>query len=94
MNSHPVTLRPHSAPSATSFALDAWSLGVVGLGALAAAPVLVVLSLALLPSDDIWAHLLATVLPRYLITTLLLALGVGVGVLGIGLGTAWLVARC
>src|SRR3990167_7654488 len=40
-----------------------------------------------------WAHLAATVLPDYIVTTLWLCLGVGVGVTMLGVGSAWLVTR-
>nr|WP_246312153.1 iron ABC transporter permease [Aquabacterium terrae] len=40
-----------------------------------------------------WAHLAATVLPDYVVTTLLLCLGVALGVAALGVGAAWLVTR-
>ncbi len=40
-----------------------------------------------------WAHLAATVLPDYVVTTLWLCLGVGLGVAALGVGAAWLVTR-
>jgi len=40
-----------------------------------------------------WAHLAATVLPDYIVTTLWLCAGVGVGVTLLGVGSAWLVTR-
>ena len=40
-----------------------------------------------------WAHLAATVLPDYIVTTLWLCLGVGIGVTMLGVGSAWLVTR-
>src|SRR3990167_6106907 len=40
-----------------------------------------------------WAHLAATVLPDYIVTTLWLCLGVGVGVTMLGVGSAWLATR-
>lgn len=39
-----------------------------------------------------WGHLAATVLPEYVVNSLLLALGVGVGVALVGVSTAWLTA--
>ncbi|MED7677855.1 ABC transporter permease subunit [Rhodobacteraceae bacterium IMCC15231] len=56
-------------------------------------PIVAILVLAFFPSDDIWSHLLATTLPRYLSTTLALMLCVGFGAACIGAGTAWLVTR-
>lgn len=40
-----------------------------------------------------WAHLLDTVLPEYVLTTLRLAAGVACGVALLGVGAAWLVTR-
>jgi iron(III) transport system permease protein len=44
-------------------------------------------------TGDTWAHLVATVLPDYVITTLWLCGGVGVSVTLLGVGSAWLVTR-
>ena len=71
-----------------------WSLGAFLVAALIAAPLAAVVFLALSPSGGIWGHLLATVLPRYVRTTLGLMLGAGLGTLVIGAGTAWLVTLC
>ncbi len=73
---------------------DPWSLGVFLVAALIAAPLAAVVFLALSPSGGIWGHLLSTVLPRYVRTTLGLMLGAGLGTLVIGAGTAWLVTLC
>jgi iron(III) transport system permease protein len=43
------------------------------------------------PTENIWPHLMATVLPRYLTTTLVLMAGVAVLTAAIGTGAAWLV---
>jgi iron(III) transport system permease protein len=40
-----------------------------------------------------WRHLLATVLPDYVVSTLWLCAGVGLGVAALGIGAAWLVTR-
>ncbi len=58
---------------------------------LVAVPVLVIVGFVFLPSGDIWDHLVATVLPTYLLNTVLLAMGVAALVLLIGVSTAWLV---
>ena len=44
-------------------------------------------------SGNTWAHLAATVLPDYIVTTLWLCAGVGGGVSLLGVGSAWLVTR-
>lgn len=56
------------------------------------APILSVLWIAFHPVENIWPHLVATVLPRYLENTLVLMAGVGVLVTVFGAGCAWLVA--
>ncbi|MEH6404029.1 MAG: iron ABC transporter permease [Sneathiella sp.] len=56
-----------------------------------AIPILVVFGFVFVPAGDIWAHLASTVLPLYLVNTLILAGGVAVLVLSIGVSTAWLV---
>lgn len=54
-------------------------------------PIIAVIWFAFHPTDNIWPHLLATTLPRYLTNTLVLALSVGVMCAMIGAGAAWLV---
>ena len=71
-----------------------WSLGAFLVAALISVPLAAVAFLAFSPSGGIWGHLLSTVLPRYLRTTLGLMLGAGLGTLVIGAGTAWLVTLC
>ena len=69
-----------------------WSLGAVAIAAIVLAPMLAVLWIALNPAENIWPHLMATVLPRYFGTTLGLMAGVGGVAAVVGTGTAWLVA--
>jgi iron(III) transport system permease protein len=57
-------------------------------------PVGTVLAHVFIPAWSVWAHLAATVLPGYLLTTVMLMLGVAVGTALIGTGTAWLVTMC
>jgi iron(III) transport system permease protein len=57
-------------------------------------PVLVVFGYIFVPAGDIWSHLATTVLPVYLLNTLVLTAGVAVLVLLIGVGSAWLVTMC
>lgn len=66
----------------------------MAIAGLVSIPVLVVLSSIFTASSEIWNHLAATVLPRYLANSLWLMLGVGISVLVIGVGTAWLVTLC
>ncbi|WP_370652468.1 ABC transporter permease [Aquabacterium sp.] len=45
-------------------------------------------------TSDTWAHLMATVMPDYITTTVVLCLGVGIGTALVGVGAAWLVTHC
>jgi iron(III) transport system permease protein len=74
--------------------VNPWSLAALTVAAAIAIPLVAVVWLALFPSDDIWSHLMATVLPRYVRTTLLLVLGVGIATVIVGVATAWLVTLC
>jgi len=86
-------------PLVTRMALTARRAGIwpvmMGLIALfVALPVLTVMVQLFMPAGEVWSHLASTVLPRYLVNTVGLAVGVGIGVLLIGVGTAWLVVMC
>ncbi|MFD1508666.1 ABC transporter permease [Lacimonas salitolerans] len=70
-----------------------WSLGAVVIAAVVLAPILSVLVIALTPSENIWPHLIATTLPRYLTNTAVLMLSVGVLSGMVGTGAAWLISR-
>ena len=56
-------------------------------------PILSVLWLALSPTENIWPHLVSTVLPGYVLTTVLLMIGVAIGTVLIGVGTALIVTQ-
>ncbi|PZX52822.1 iron(III) transport system permease protein [Cereibacter changlensis] len=71
---------------------DGWSLGAVLIAALVLAPILSVVWIAFHPVENIWPHLLSTVLPRYLGNTLYLMAGVALLTASVGTGAAWLVA--
>ncbi len=64
---------------------------VIGLVILT--PIASILWIALTPTENIWPHLVQTVLPRYLATTLALMLGVAVLTGMMGTGAAWLVSQ-
>ena len=72
--------------------LDPWSVGALLIAALVLVPIVAVLWMAFFPTENVWPHLLSTVLPRYLGNTLILMTGVGVLCGCIGTGAAWLVA--
>ena len=68
-----------------------WGIGAVAMSALVTLPVLAIGVLALFPTENIWPHLMATVLPGYVQTTLSLMIGVGALTFIVGTTTAWLV---
>ena len=80
--------------SAILMRADGWTLGTLALTLAAVIPVAAVVGIAFTPGDEIWGHLVSTVLPTYIFTTLQLGIGVGIGTLIIGVGTAWLVTTC
>ena len=68
-----------------------WTVLTVAVALLVALPVLVVLSRVVADSGGVWQHLASTVLPLYIVNTLILLVGVGVLAGLIGVATAWLV---
>lgn len=71
--------------------LDGWTLGSLALAGLLLAPLVAVAWMALFPTENVWPHLVATVLPVYLINTVALMAMVALGTAAIGTGAAWLV---
>ncbi|MEY2979620.1 MAG: ABC transporter permease [Prochlorotrichaceae cyanobacterium] len=69
-----------------------WITSTIALGI--ALPILVVLSSIFIPQPELWSHLAATVLPRYLANSFWLSLGVSLGASVLGISTAWLVSMC
>ncbi len=69
-----------------------WRIGTTVIVLLAILPVLAIVWLAFFPVENIWPHLISTVLPRYLANTMILMLGVGISVFLIGVSTAYLVS--
>lgn len=72
----------------------AWTWTVTLTALLVLLPVLSVFYIALFPKENIWAHLVDTVLWYYIRSTLTLLAGVGLTSFVIGIGTAWLVTAC
>ncbi len=70
---------------------DPWTLAAAVIAALALMPIASVIWLAFNPTENIWPHLMATTLPRYLGNTVFLMLSVGVITAVVGTVTAWLV---
>lgn len=71
-----------------------WQVFAVLIALLLALPVLAVLGAIFIPTGDVWAHLVDTVLGDYVFNSLALILGVGIGTLVMGIGGAWLVSAC
>ncbi len=71
--------------------LDGWSLASGLIAVLVLAPIVSVVWIAFHPTENIWPHLLATVMPRYMAATLGMMLGVGLITAAVGTGAAWLV---
>jgi len=86
------TLRPGKPRARVRF--GSWDAATIVVAAIFAAPVLAVIGLAMAPAEDIWPHLIDTVLGGYIANTLIVMAGVGAGTLVTGVGTAWLVTMC
>ncbi|MEQ9491561.1 MAG: iron ABC transporter permease [Alphaproteobacteria bacterium] len=71
-----------------------WLVGAMVVAVLVLMPVIAIIWIAFNPTENIWPHLLDTILPRYVSNTLLLMLGVGAGTVFGGVVTAWLVTMC
>ncbi|MDG2187903.1 MAG: iron ABC transporter permease [Hyphomicrobiales bacterium] len=67
------------------------SLGALFIASIIAIPILTIFYMALSSEKNIWPHLSSTVLPGYIITTLIVLSGVGVITLIIGIGLAWVI---
>lgn len=78
-------------PARIRLGLDPWSLGALAIALLVTAPIAAVIWIAFHPVENIWPHLLATALPRYVGNTVLLMAGVGVVTAVAGTGAAWAV---
>ena len=68
-----------------------WTAAVALVLAIMLLPIVTIGVLALTPAENIWPHLVSTVLPRALRETVLLMTGVGLLTLAIGTATAWFV---
>tara|TARA_R110002124_G_scaffold54062_10_gene154339 strand:- start:11147 stop:12814 length:1668 start_codon:yes stop_codon:yes gene_type:complete len=69
-----------------------WSIGALIVAALIALPIVAVLAQVFVPSDGAWAHLAATVLPRYLRNSLMLVVLTVALASAMGVGAGWLIA--
>jgi len=91
------TLAPMAAAPAVTRNLR--GLGALGwcsiaLAALMLIPIAAVVLNVFGPSETTWSHMVSTVLPGYVGSTLALVAGVAYGVVSIGVLSAWLVTAC
>ena len=70
-----------------------WSVSVIIISLLIIAPVLAIFYSAFAGDTSLWPHLFSTVLPRYIINTLVLMFGVGSLSLIFGVSSAWVITR-
>lgn len=70
-----------------------WNVAAVGLAALLATPLVVLVGNLAAPGGEAWRHLAATVLPDYVANTLALVAIVALGTAVVGVTSAWLVTR-
>ena len=82
--------RPASRSALRLPRVDLWTAGAIAIALVVLAPMASVLWIAFHPTENIWPHLIATVLPRYLGNTLILMIGVAVLTAMVGTGAAWL----
>ncbi len=73
-------------------AANIWRLIPLLIAALILVPVVIVFSSFLLPTNDVWRHLVETTLPDLLVNTFWLSLGVVIGTTLLGVSLAWFVA--
>ena len=71
--------------------IDPWSVGAGVIAILVLLPIFAVIWFAFNPTDNIWPHLMATTLPRYLANTAILMGSVGLLAALVGTGAAWVV---
>ncbi len=74
-------------------AISGWSVIALLIAFIVCLPILSVIWLSFNPEENIWPHLVNTVLASYIWTTLGLMLGVAIGTLLIGVSTAWLITH-
>ena len=91
MSSAPEKMMKESAgKTAVGSRIDGWLVGALIIAALILTPLIAVAWMALFPTENIWPHLLATVLPDYVANSLALMTMTGIGAACIGTGGAWL----
>ncbi len=76
------------------FRLDGWQLGVLAIALLVLVPLVTLLLSFLHPEQQIWEHIMETMMSRLLINTLIMVVGVSVCTALIGVPLAWLTGVC
>lgn len=71
-----------------------WKTSSVALATLLVLPILAIFFTAIGQTDDVFAHLMSTVMPTYALNTVLLTLSVMALSLVFGIPSAWLMAMC
>lgn len=71
-----------------------WKPGILMVAILFSLPIFTIAGFIVHPSNEVWQHLIDTVLGEYLLNSAILMLGVGTGTLVIGVGCAWLTSVC
>lgn len=71
-----------------------WAFISASVALLISIPIISVLSSFFAGSDDIWNHLVETVLGDYITNSFLLILGVSLGVILLGVALAWIITMC
>lgn len=71
-----------------------WTVVVWAIAGVIATPVLFIGASVFQDSGAVWAHLVSTVLGRYVVNSASLMVGVAIGVVAIGVSCAWLVTMC
>ncbi len=84
----------HTLSSSRVRAPRGWMITTLAVAFIVCLPILSVLYVALFPEENIWPHLIDTVLPRYIRTTLQLLIGVGILTFVFGVTSAWLISMC
>lgn len=74
----------------TKWLIDGWLIGSLVIAALILTPLVAIAWMAFFPTENIWPHLLATVLPDYIMNSLALMAMTGAGAACLGAGGAWL----
>jgi len=85
---------PRGKRSLISTAEATWPKVSIFVSLLVLMPIAALVWSASNPEENVWGHLVNSVLPIYIINSVILMVGVGVGVIVVGTGTAWLIAMC